>query len=402
MFTLGQTHGSLRTGRLTTPHGIIETPFFMPIATKGSVKHLLPGEVSALGAQVILGNTYHLWLRPGDDLIARSGDLHGFSGWGGPILTDSGGYQAFSLGSKANERGFRNSVEISEEGVTFTDPIDGSRHFLSPEKSIDIQLNLGSDMIMVLDICASYPCSYETASDAVDRTTRWAYRSLEHFHKRIVGRKGPRPLLFCIIQGSLFRDLRIKSANDLLNLRLGDETTDGTAWDGVAIGGVAVGEPREKLRDVLEWVLPILPSDRPRYLMGLGRPDEIAFAVRSGIDMFDCVIPTREGRHGRIFSWKSDHEAGFRDDNPTGLEFYETLNIANSKHRDDFSPLDATCDCVACEGAFTRAYIHHLFSVGEPLGAKLATVHNLRFYMRLMKRLRESVTETDVTQSPTF
>lgn len=383
-FQIQQKQGFARCGVLQTLHGSVRTPFFMAIATKGSVKHMMPDELRALGTRVVLGNTYHLWLRPGDERIQKLGGLSSLSRWNGPMLTDSGGYQAFSLGARIGLRGGVSRVKITEEGVNFTDPINGAKHFLSPEKSIDIQLNLGSDMLMVLDVCAAYPCSRAEAFEAVERTTRWAKRSLDHFYDR-VGR-GLRPLLFCIVQGSLFEDLRVRSARELLSLTTTDTDGGSVTWDGFAIGGVAVGEPREKLTDVLQWVLPELPQDKPRYLMGLGRPDELVHAVSSGIDMFDCVIPTREGRHGRVFidtlalSSPLLPHAGTSD-------FFQTLNLTNECHRDSLLVIQEDCDCLACKGMFTRAYMRHLMSVSEPLGAKLATAHNLRFYMRLMERL---------------
>ncbi len=360
-----------RVGTLTTKSGVIKTPVFMPIATKGAVKHLLPSEVGELGAEVILGNTYHLWLRPGDELVAKAGGLHKMMDWNGSILTDSGGFQVFSLGARAAERFGINGVKITEEGVEFADPTNGKKYFLSPEISIDIQLNLGSDIIMVLDECPPYPCTREYARESLERTTRWAKRAKEHFDtkmKEVDATK--RPLLFGIVQGSVYEDLRQESAKQLLELD----------FDGYAIGGVAVGEPRETLSDVLAWTLPLLPQDKPRYLMGLGRPEEIVRAVEAGVDMFDCVIPTREGRHGRLFVYKNevlDIEG----------EFYETLNIKNEQFTEDFSSVDSTCDCTLCT-RYTKSYLRHLFAVGEPLAGRLASVHNLRFYLRMMEKLR--------------
>lgn len=368
--------GKKRIGTLATKSGVTPTPVFMPIATKGAVKHLLPQEVKALGATVILGNTYHLWLRPGDELVAKAGGLHKMMDWDGSILTDSGGFQVFSLGARAAERFGVNGVKMTEEGVEFADPTNGNRYFLSPEISIDIQLNLGSDIIMVLDECPPYPCTREYAKSSLERTTRWAKRALDHFEKRMAEDtekyQGARPLLFAIVQGSVYEDLRQQSAKELTAL----------PFDGFAIGGVAVGEPRETLADVLAWTIPHLPEDKPRYLMGLGRPEEIVRAVEAGVDMFDCVIPTREGRHGRLFTWKADalDVAG---------EFYETINIQNEKFREDFSKVDERCDCPLCT-KYTRAYLRHLFVTGEPLAGRLASLHNLRFYLRMMEKLREA------------
>jgi queuine tRNA-ribosyltransferase len=373
-----------RVGMLTTKSGVIHTPVFMPIATKGAVKHLLPDEVGALGAEVILGNTYHLWLKPGDTLVAKAGGLHKMMDWDGSILTDSGGFQVFSLGARAAERFGINGVKISEEGVEFADPKNGDRYFLSPEISIDIQLNLGSDIIMVLDECPPYPCTREYARASLERTTRWAERAFAHFHKKVKEYeekyKNGRPLLFCIVQGSIYEDLREESARQLLGIDFMSLGGPESGWDGYAIGGVAVGEPRETLADVLAWTLPSIPDDKPRYLMGLGRPEEVVRAVLSGVDMFDCVIPTREGRHGRLFVMKNtelDVEGNF----------YETINIKNEKFTEDFSPVDETCDCTLCT-RYTKSYLRHLFAVEEPLAGRLASVHNIRFYMRMMEKIR--------------
>jgi len=519
-----------RVGRLETCHGGIDTPFFMPIATKGAVKSLTPEDLRALGAQIILGNTYHLWLRPGMEIIKRAGDLHGFMRWPGPILTDSGGYQVFSLGEKLNSVNRRKKtpsaicdgvnfddsrgsclavssskekqnlgdgcdtffsatnlvhddrserfdetpaslqsgslVKISDEGVEFRDPIDGKKYWLTPEKSIAIQLALGGDIIMALDECPPafvspphkasdeqsktsagkpYPASREQVERAVKRTTEWAGRCKEYFDKKtkkgVIARERSdrgnpeisgisagllrfarkdmmRPLLFGIVQGGIYKDLRERSARELLAI----------GFDGYAIGGVAVGEPRRYLSKVLDAVMPLLPQDKPRYLMGLGRPEEIVAAVNAGIDMFDCVIPTREARHGKLYVYKSaslrvppggakqsclrfaESGLGKASGNITGsprsllasLElrrsgrslamtssvFYKTLQITNSKFAKDFGPIDKNCGCYTCQN-YTRAYLHHLFKVGEPLSLRLATIHNLRFYLGLMEELRK-------------
>lgn len=378
MFDIIQRKESSRQGILTTRAGIIKTPVFMPIATKSSVKHIPPEELRTLGAQIILGNTYHLWLRPGSDLIARAGDLHRFMNWSGPILTDSGGFQVFSLGARAADRFGKNGVRLTEEGVEFVDPLNGNKYFLSPEKSIEVQLELGSDIIMVLDECPPYPSTHEYTARSLELTTRWAKRCKDYFEKRMAEREAmcaeqgienKRPLLFAIVQGSTYEDLRQESARQLVAI----------GFDGYAIGGVAVGEPRETMKDILKWTVPMLPEDKPRYLMGLGKPEEIVRAVEAGVDMFDCVIPTREGRHGRLFVWKDQTDV-------TG-DFYETFNINNEKYREDFTPIDAQCDCYACAN-YTKAYVRHLFSVSEPFGFHLASTHNLRFYSKLMELLR--------------
>jgi len=382
----------------------------MPIATKGSVKHLDSREVAALGYELVLGNTYHLWLRPGDELIAKSGGLHSFMNWHGSILTDSGGFQVFSLGERAQKRFKASGVKLEEKGVEFTDHLNGSRYFLSPEKSIEIQLNLGSDVIMCLDECTPYPCSHKQAKDSLELTARWAARCKKYFEKKYpisniqypikskntqnkvrieasdnVGRKrANRPLLFGIIQGSVYEDLRKRSAKQIVDI----------GFDGYAVGGVAVGEPREKLHDILKWVLPLLPPDKPRYLMGLGRPEEIAAAVGLGVDMFDCVIPTREGRHGRLFRWKKKKGIGNSvfaklentENKKTTADFYETINIMRKEYKEDLETFDQNCDCLLCAN-FSKAYLRHLLAVGEPFGQRLASVHNLTFYRQLMQKL---------------
>jgi queuine tRNA-ribosyltransferase len=416
-FELSKQIGARRVGKLHTKNGVINTPFFMPIATKGAVKNLSPEDLKKLGAEIVLGNTYHLWLRPGDELIARAGGLHQFMHWDRPILTDSGGYQVFSLGARAKEKYGTSGVKISEEGVSFTDPIDGKKYFMSPEKSIEIQLNLGSDMIMVLDECPPFPCSHEQARQSMELTLRWAKRCKEYYNKKQETRNNNqkiqnskfkiqnlinRPLLFGIVQGSIYEDLRRECTQRLMEI----------GFDGYAIGGVAVGEPRQHLYEILDWVAPLLPADKPRYLMGLGRPEELVRAVEAGMDMFDCVIPTREGRHGRLFIWNkqtefeilnfkfeinkqnskqnSNFQKNFDDrllmTNDLGSAFYETLNITNEKFKEDFTPIESDCQCETCQN-FTRAYLHHLLKTSEPLYLKLASVHNLHFYLTLMNLL---------------
>lgn len=353
-------------------NGVVQAPVFMPIATRGAVKHLTAEDLRQLGAEIVLGNTYHLWLRPGDDLIARAGNLHRFMNWNGSLLTDSGGFQVFSLGARAAERFGKNGVKLSEEGVEFQDPTNGNTYFLSPEKSIDIQLNLGSDIVMVLDECPPYPCTREYALSSLERTTRWAARAKAHFEKRVaeLGIADNKPLLFGIVQGSVYPDLRAQSAQELTAI----------GFDGYAIGGVAVGEPRETLPDILSATLPHLPSNLPRYLMGLGRPEEIVAAVRAGVDMFDCVIPTREGRHGRLFYWTGET---FGEDG----NFYITKNLTSEEFREDFSAIDPDSP-IAMLREYSKAYLRHQFAMDEPLAGRLATLHNLAFYFRLMQQLR--------------
>ena len=394
MFELVRKENNKRIGKLQTKSGVINTPFFMPIATKGAVKNINPEELLEIGAQIVLGNTYHLWLRPGDELIAKAGDLHRFMNWKGPILTDSGGFQVFSLGARARKKFGSSGVKLTEKGVEFVDPINGSKHFMSPEKSIEIQLNLGSDIVMVLDECPEFPCSHEEMKKSLELTTRWAKRCFTYFHQKINENvekyKNGRPLLFCIIQGGIYEDLRKESAQQLMNVDFEALGGPKSGWDGYAIGGVAVGEPRKHLAEILKWVAPLLPEDKPRYLMGLGKPVELVSAVEAGIDMFDCVIPTREGRHGRLFKFKSN----VKRQTSKSLEgdFYETININNEQYREDFSPIDEECECYACKN-YTKSYLNHLLKINEPLFLRLASLHNLNFYFSLMRKMREKNSE---------
>ncbi|MDZ7611529.1 MAG: tRNA guanosine(34) transglycosylase Tgt [Candidatus Moranbacteria bacterium] len=357
-----------------------ETPLFMPIATRGAVKSLAMSEVEQIGYEIVLGNTYHLWLKPGDKTVKKAGGIAEFSGWNNLVLTDSGGFQVFSLGERAKQRFGKKGVRLTEKGVYFSEPGSGERHFMSPEKSVDIQINLGADIIMCLDECPPYPCDYQKAKESLELTARWAKRCKDYFERKHKGKKD-RPLLFGIIQGSVFEDLRKESAKQLVEL----------GFDGYAIGGVAVGEPRELLKEILDWTMPILPENKPRYLMGLGKPEEIVRSVSKGVDMFDCVIPTREGRHGRIFLWRKN---GFSRLEKGEADFYKTINISNEKFREDFRPIDKHCDCSVCR-SYTRAYLRHLFSTGETLAARLASLHNLNFYYQLIKRLRNEIKESE-------
>ncbi|MCK5123399.1 MAG: tRNA guanosine(34) transglycosylase Tgt [Candidatus Pacebacteria bacterium] len=383
-----------RLGRLKTKHGIIETPCFMPIATCGSVKSIDSVEMEKLGADIILGNTYHLYLRPGDKLIKKLGGLHNFMNWQKPILTDSGGYQVFSLAKMR---------KITEEGVSFQSHIDGSRHLLTPEKSIEIQQNLGSDIIMVLDECAPYPASKKYIRESLEMTTRWAERCKIYFnktqnrkHKKDVtlsllksGKSSEsailrqaqddNSLLFGIIQGGTYKDLREESVKQLLELN----------FDGYAIGGVSVGEPSEKMLRVIDWTTPFLPEDKPRYLMGVGKPEEVVSAVAKGIDMFDCVIPTRNARHGTIYKFKTQSKK-LKVAEKQNKNFYEILHITNKKFKTDKKPIDKNCQCFTCQN-YSRAYLRHLFVSNELLALRLASIHNVYFYLELMKRIRSSV-----------
>lgn len=341
---------------LKTRRGNVNLPAFMSIATRGAVKNLTPEELKNLGAQIILSNTYHLFQRPGLDILKKFKGLHNFMKWSGPILTDSGGYQVFSLAHKR---------KISEEGVKFNSEIDGAEIFLTPEKVIDIQLAIGSDIIMILDECPPWPCTKEYAEKSLELTLRWANRSKIHFEKKVKKiPKNKRPLLFGIVQGSTFTDLRKKSAEELLKI----------GFDGYAIGGVSVGEPTKEKYRIIKTVAQVLPTDKPIYVMGYGKPEEIIQAVKYGADMFDCVIPTREARHGRIYiKTKNKHSV---------------IQITNSKFKTDTKPLDDDCDCYTCKN-YSRSYIRHLFTIKENLGQRLTTIHNLHFYLKLMRSLRK-------------
>lgn len=338
-----------RLGRIITPHGEIETPVFMPVGTRATVKTMTPEEVKDLGAKIILSNTYHLYLKPGHDLVKEAGGLHRFMNWHGPILTDSGGFQVFSLGELR---------KIKEEGVEFRSHIDGSKHFISPETSIDIQNALGSDIMMCFDECVPYPADYEYAKQSMERTTRWAKRCKEH-HK-----DWSTQALFGIVQGGMYRDLREQSAKDLVEMD----------FSGYAVGGLSVGEPMDMMCEVLDYTTPLLPKDKPRYLMGVGSPDYLFEAVIRGIDMADCVLPTRIARNGTV------------------MTSHGKVVIRNGRYSRDFSPLDPECDCYTCRN-YSRAYIRHLFNVDEILGLRLTTIHNLYFLIKLMERIREAIKE---------
>ncbi len=350
-YTLEKKDGNARAGVIETPHGKIETPVFMPVGTQATVKTMTREELETIGTEIILGNTYHLYLRPGDKLIDDFGGLHKFMNWDKPILTDSGGFQVFSLGDLR---------KITEEGVHFRSHIDGSKHFLSPEKSIDIQNNLGSDIMMALDECPPGLSTREYLIPSIERTTRWAERCI------VANRNKDRQGLFGIFQGGIYEDLREKSFDDLYKM---DEH-----FSGYAIGGLAVGEPREDMYRILEYMTPKLPENKPRYLMGVGEPVDMLEAVEDGVDMMDCVQPTRIGRHGTIFTK------------------YGRLVIKNAKYFRDPRPLDDGCDCYVCRN-YTRAYIRHLFKAEEMLGQRLATYHNLYFLIKLMKEARAAILE---------
>jgi queuine tRNA-ribosyltransferase len=348
-FELLATDGAARRGRLRFGRGTVETPAFMPVGTYGSVKAMTPRDVRDTGAEIILGNTFHLFLRPGLDIVGAFGGLHKFIGWDRPMLTDSGGFQVFSLAHKR---------KITEEGVTFASPVDGSKVFLSPEVSMQIQTVLDSDVAMIFDECTPYPATEKVASDSMELSLRWAERSRRAFNDL-----GNPNNLFGIVQGSTFENLRRRSAEQLIDI----------GFDGYAVGGLAVGEPEAERNHTLDFTLPLLPPDRPRYLMGVGRPEDIVEAVRRGIDMFDCVMPTRNARNGFLFTAEG------------------TLRIRNAKFAADTRVIEEGCDCYACANGFSRAYLRHLDRCNEILGSQLATMHNLRHYQRLMAGLRGAI-----------
>ncbi len=339
-----------RLGVMHLPHGDVETPVFMPVGTLGTVKTLTPEELeNEIKASIILSNTYHLYLRPGHELIREAGGLHKFMNWNKNILTDSGGFQVFSLNSMR---------KITEEGVEFRSHLNGSKHFISPEKSMEIQNYLGSDIMMCFDECAPYPATYDYVKKSMERTTRWASRC-KVYHKET-----EKQALFGIVQGGMFKDLREQSVKDLIELD----------FPGYAIGGLSVGEPKEIMVDVLNHTVPLLPEDKPRYLMGVGTPDYLIEAVLSGIDMCDCVLPTRIARNG------------------TALTSHGKLVIRNAEYAKDFTALDPECDCYTCKN-YTRGYIRHLIKCNEVLGARLLSVHNLRFLVKLMENVRQAIKE---------
>ncbi len=339
-----------RLGVLHLPHGDIETPVFMPVGTQATVKAMTPDELkNEVKAKIILGNTYHLFLRPGHELVKEAGGLHQFMNWDGNILTDSGGFQVFSLGALR---------KITEEGVEFRSHIDGTKKFISPEKSMEIQNALGSDIMMAFDECAPYGASYAYVKNSMERTIRWAKRCKE-YHQAV-----EKQALFGIVQGGFYKDLREKSANDLTKLD----------FPGYAIGGISVGEPKEEFLDILRYTAPLLPQEKPRYLMGVGSPDYLIESAIAGIDMCDCVLPTRMARNG------------------TALTHYGRLNLLNAKHIHAFETLDQDCDCYTCKN-YTKAYIHHLFKAKEILGARLLSIHNLRFLVHLMEDIRKAIQE---------
>ena len=347
-FKVSATDGKARRGEMQFPRGKVQTPAFMPVGTYGTVKGMLPRDIVEIGAEMILGNTFHLMLRPGTEVIKAHGDLHDFTQWQGPILTDSGGFQVFSLGDMS---------KITEEGVKFKSPIDGSPVFIDPETSIQVQRDLGSDVVMIFDECTPYPATEKEAEVSMQLSLRWAQRSKDAH--------GDSPsALFGIVQGGMYESLRDQSLAGLVDI----------GFDGFAIGGLSVGEPKDDMLRVLDHLADTMPADKPRYLMGVGKPADLVEGVRRGIDMFDCVMPTRNARNGHLFT-------------STGV-----IKIRNARHRHDTATLDAECDCYTCTN-FSRAYLHHLEKCGEMLSSQLNTIHNLRFYQSLMAGLRNAIAE---------
>jgi queuine tRNA-ribosyltransferase len=352
-FEVSATSGKARRGELSFPRGKVQTPAFMPVGTYGTVKGMLPRDIKEIGAEIILGNTFHLMLRPGTEVVKKHGDLHNFIQWQGPILTDSGGFQVFSLGDMR---------KITEKGVEFKSPIDGSPVYIDPEKSMQVQRDLGSDVVMIFDECTPYPATEKQANDSMQLSLRWADRSKKAH--------GDNPsALFGIVQGGMYESLRDESMAGL----------EAIGFDGYAIGGLSVGEPKEDMIRILEHLGDNMPADKPRYLMGVGKPADLVEAVLRGIDMFDCVMPTRNARNGHLFT-------------STGV-----IKIRNAVHRGDTSPLDAECDCYTCQ-TFTRGYLHHLDKCGEILGAQLNTIHNLRYYQNLMQGLRDAIENDNLNE----
>lgn len=345
-FHVSETDGAARRGQLQFSRGTIETPAFMPVGTYGTVKGMTPRDILATGAEIVLGNTFHLMLRPGTEIIQKHGSLHGFMHWDKPILTDSGGFQVFSLGDLR---------KVTEEGVAFRSPIDGSPVFLDPERSMQVQKELGSDIVMAFDECTPYPASWDEAQTSMELSMRWAKRS-----KRAHGDSSA--ALFGIVQGGMYQDLRMQSLESLVDI----------GFDGYAIGGLSVGEPKAEMLEVLSYLPQQMPEDRPRYLMGVGTPSDLVQAVAKGVDMFDCVMPTRNARNGHLFTSEG------------------VIKIRNARYKSDNSALDPDCDCYTCAN-FTRAYLHHLDKTGEMLGAQLNTIHNLTFYQRVMREAREAI-----------
>ena len=402
-----------RLGKLKTAHGSIRTPFFMPCATQGAVKTVSVQEMKKLGAQVLLANTYHLMLQPGEKLVNKAGGLHNFINWHKPILTDSGGFQIFSLAGRKGRRNVdvspsfaaknksgQSLVKLTRNGVKFKSYVDGREHYLTPEKALKIQMDLAVDIAVCLDECVKLPAKKEYIEQSVALTSYWAKKTLNYYKKL----KHKKPLLFCVIQGGLNKELRLKSLKDLAEIGClakgglppeADELrVQASGWDGYNIGGLSVGETPEEMYAVLDYLCPQIPKDKPRYLMGVGYPEQIVEAVKRGVDMFDCVIPTREGRHGRLFLWKRNPKSqipnnkqipNFKSQIPNN--FYQTININRAKFKKDFLAINENSKLAELR-EYSLAYLHHLFKIKEPLGQRLASLNNLEFYLDLMEKIR--------------
>lgn len=370
-----------RIGEMQTNHGIVKTPVFMPVGTVGSVKGISPQELNEMNAEIILGNTYHLYLRPGDELIKKFGGLQKFIGWNKPMLTDSGGFQVFSLGE--------NLVKIKENGVEFRSFIDGSKHFFTPEKVIDIQNNLGSDIMMVLDVCTEFPATHNRASEAMKITHQWAKTAKNYYNKlKVYGssHKAKIGALFGIIQGSVYRDLRQESVKFISSLD----------FDGIAVGGVSVGEGKKHMYEIMRFCGPKLPVDKPHYIMGIGEPEDIIEAVKNGFDMFDCVLPTRLARHGVVWIYnnsKLSTKSGSANSGKCQVPKmrFKKIDLRKAAMRKDFGPIDKNCTCYACKNGFSRAYIAHLIKEKEILGIRLTSIHNLHFLIDLVSKIRQEI-----------
>jgi queuine tRNA-ribosyltransferase len=369
-----------RIGVLKTAHGKINTPFFMPVATQGSIKLASTEDMRKLGAQILLSNTYHLMLRPGEKLIKQQGGLHKFMNWDKPILTDSGGYQVFSLAQDRTKTG-QSLVKLSNHGAKFKSYLDGKEYNLTPEKSLQIQTDLGVDIAVCLDECVALPATKQYIKESIKLTTAWAERTKQYHQTKL---KGIKPLLFAVVQGGLDKRLREESLQALTNI----------GFDGYNIGGLSVGETPKEMYEVLDWLCPAMPADKPRYLMGVGYPENIIEGVKRGVDMFDCVIPTREGRHGRLFIFKKNAEALIKkslQSKKVNLgDFYIAINITNAKFAHDKTMINLYSDVKELQ-TLSKAYLHHLYRVQEPLGQRLATLNNLEFYLRLMELIRKNI-----------
>lgn len=366
---------SARIGKIETFNGVVNTPVFMPVGTVGAVKTLSPDDLRNLGTEIILGNTYHLHLRPGEKFIRKSGGLTKFNLWNGPILTDSGGYQVFSLGLRDevnNKKG--NNVKISEKGVIFKSHLDGSLHEFTPEKVIDIQLDLGSDIIMILDICTEFPATYKRAKEAMELTHLWAKRAINYWNKKPL-RIRKKHKIFSISQGSTYQDLRIESAKFMSKL----------TFDGLAVGGVSVGEGTRNMYNVIKWVGPYLDENKPHYLMGVGEPENLIYAIKYGFDMFDCVLPTRLARHGVVWNRNSNFQF------PISKYKYKKMDLRRGKCKTELKPISEKCGCYTCQNKFTRAYLSHLVKEHEILAFRLLTIHNIYTLFELVKNIREEI-----------